>query len=92
VLRILVLLVVANPLIDAGKDYDLVKHGKRNGFLDVIAQRHADDMARRDHQDHEGFEEKRVVAIRKVIVCEEVSEICAESEGKRTVEEAAKVA
>jgi uncharacterized protein YkwD len=78
----LLLILTSHPLVDnsTGK---LTEHAKRNGFLDVVAQEHADDMAKREHQDHNGFFNKdgtgRYADVKKVIDCKEVSEICAES-------------
>ena len=82
------LLLLAHPLVEnsTGK---LTEHAKRNGFLDVIAQSHADDMARRKYQDHKGFD-SRFKVIKKEIDGKDVSEICAESwEGQSQHEAAA---
>jgi hypothetical protein len=65
---------IVHPVIAAGADFGLVKHGKENPAISRLAKEHADSMARRQHQDHNGFE---------------VSEICAESWPGQSKEEAA---
>jgi uncharacterized protein YkwD len=81
------LILTSHPLVDSSTG-NLVKHAERNGFLDVVAQAHADDMARRGHQDHNGFSD-RAKEVKAEIDCKDVSEICAESwEGQNQTESA----
>jgi uncharacterized protein YkwD len=84
----LLLILTSHPLVDNSTG-DLTKYAERNGFLDVVAQSHADDMAARQNQDHKGFSE-RAEEVKKQIDCKEVSEICAESWPGQSMQAAAK--
>lgn len=86
----LLLILTSHPLIENSTGR-ITSHASRNGFLDIVAQEHAEDMARRGEQDHDGFE-FRYKEIQKVIDCKEVSEICNESWPDQNQQEAAKQA
>ncbi|MHC4300927.1 MAG: spore germination YkwD domain-containing protein [Planctomycetota bacterium] len=73
-----------HPVILAGAGHGLVEHGRENYIISRLAQEHADSMARRQHQDHNGFESRA-----RRIMANEVSEICAESWPGQSKEEAA---
>ena len=79
---------MVHPVIEAGRQFNLVKYGKEDQGLSMVAELHARNMALRTHQDHNGFEH-RATTIFGITGLQEASEICAESWPGQTMEEAA---
>lgn len=67
--------VWTHPVIVAGAGCGLVELGTEMEGLSCLAKQHADSMARRQHQDHRGWEQRYST----IVGAEEASEICAES-------------
>lgn len=78
--------LAVHPVIAAGQQYNLPKYGKEYAGLTYLAKEHANSMARRQQQDHNGWEHR----YRKITwAYNEVSEICAESWPGQSQSEAA---